>query len=143
MTVYTKPLPEPEETEVPYWEAVKRNELRAQKCLDCGEIWFPPNAACPECLSGNYEWTRLSGRGKVWSWVVFHQLYFSSFADDIPYNVIVVKLDEGPLMTSNMVECENEDIHCDMPVEVVFDDVTEEVTLPKFRPAIRIEPSKG
>ncbi len=135
MTEYTKPLPMPGEFDKPYWEAVKKHELRMQKCLDCGEIWFPPNFACPRCLSTNYGWVKLSGKGKVWSWAVFHQLYIRSFADDIPYNVIAVKLDEGPMMMSNMVECKNEDIKCDMPVEVVFDDITEEMALPKFKPA--------
>jgi len=135
MTEYTKPLPIPDEFDKPYWEAAKKHELRMQECLDCGEIWFPPSPVCPKCLSQNYEWAKLSGKGKVWSCVVFHQLYFPSFSDEIPYNVVAVKLDEGPLLTSNMVECKNEDIQCDMLVEVVFDDVTEIITLPKFKPA--------
>ena len=134
MTGYTKPLPIPEEFDKPYWQALKRHELKMQRCLDCGKIWFPPAPACPGCLSKDYEWAKLTGKGKVWSWVLFHHLYSPSFADDIPYNVIVVELEEGPLMTSNIVECNNEDIHCDMPVEVVFFDVTEDVTLPKFKP---------
>ncbi|MCD6154078.1 MAG: Zn-ribbon domain-containing OB-fold protein [Syntrophobacterales bacterium] len=134
MTQYTKPLPTPDDFDKPYWTALKKHELRMQKCVDCGEIWFPPTPVCPACLSHNHEWIKLSGKGKIWSWVFFHQLYFPSFSDEIPYNVVAVKLDEGPLMTSNMVECKNEDIRCDMRVEVFFDDVTDLVTLPKFRP---------
>ena len=135
MTQYTKPLPIPDDFDRPYWAALKKHELRTQKCLDCGEIWFPPNPVCPKCLSHNHEWIKLGGKGKVWSWVIFHQRYFPSFSDEIPYNVVAVKLDEGPLITSNMVECNNEDIQCDMLVEVFFDDVTELITLPKFKPA--------
>ena len=137
MVGYSKPLPKPDKCDMPYWETLKKHELRMQACLECGEIWFPPNPACPRCLSKDYKWAKLSGKGKVWSWVIFHQLYFESFADDIPYNVIVVKLDEGPIITSNMVECRDEDIECNMPVEVVFDDVTENMTLPRFRPTER------
>ena len=138
-TEYNKPLPIPDIFDKPYWEAVKKHELRMQKCLNCAEIWFPPNPICPKCISKNYKWTTLSGKGKVWSFIVFHQLYFPSFSDEVPYNVVAVKLIEGPLMTSNMVECKNEDIHCDMLVEVTFDDVTERITLPKFKPACSMQ----
>ena len=131
---YTKPLPRPQAMDMPYWEGLKKRELRMQKCRDCGKVWFPPAFGCPQCLSTNYEWAKLSGKGKVWSWSVFYQVYYQSFAKDIPYNVIQVQVDEGPIMISNMVECKNEDLKCDMRVEIVFDDVTPEVTLPKFRP---------
>ena len=132
-TEYKKPLPSPTALDAPFWQAAKAGELRLQKCADCGYIWYPPSFGCPKCLSTNYEWAKMSGKGKIWSWVVFHQLYFQSFSEEIPYNVIVVQLEEGPLMTSNMVEIKNEDIKCDMPVEVVFDAVTPEITLPKFK----------
>ncbi len=131
---YTKPLPRPQALDLPYWEGLKKRELRMQKCRDCGHVWFPPGPGCPKCLSTHFEWARLSGKGKVWSWSVFYQVYYKSFAPDIPYNVIQVKVDEGPIVISSMVECRNEDLKCDMPVEIVFDDVTPEVTLPKFRP---------
>ncbi len=131
---YMKPLPRPQALDMPYWEGLKKRELRMQKCSDCGHIWFPPAPGCPKCLSTNYEWAKLSGKGKVWSWSIFYQVYYKSFADEIPYNVIQVQVEEGPIMISNMVECKNEDIKCDMPVEIVFDDVTEQVTLPKFKP---------
>ena len=72
--------------------------------------------------------------GVVNSWVVFHQAYFSSFKDDIPYSVAEVELEEGTRLLTNLVEVANEDIAIGMPVEVVFDDVTNEVTLAKFRP---------
>jgi hypothetical protein len=87
------------------------------------------------CWSHNFAWQTLSGRGKVNSWVVFHQAYFSSFKDEIPYNVAEVELEEGPRLLTNLVAIDNDDITIDMPVEIIFDDVTEEVTLAKFRPA--------
>jgi hypothetical protein len=131
---YTKPLPRPHAQDLPYWEALKKRELRMQKCRDCGHIWHPPAFGCPKCLSVNYDWAKLSGKGKVWTWSVFHYVYYKSFVPDIPYNVIQVKLEEGPIMISSMVECKNEELKCDMPVEIVFDDVTESVTLPRFKP---------
>ena len=80
------------------------------------------------------DWTRVSGKGQVFTFVVYHMPYHPAWKDSIPYNVAWIKLDEGPLLMSNVVECGNEDLYIGMPVEVVFDDVTEEVTLPKFRP---------
>lgn len=134
MTEYKKPLPAITDINRPFWEATKRHELVAQRCPSCHHLWLPPTGVCPRCLSPNYKWVRLSGRGKVWSWVVFHQAFFKSFLDDIPYNVAYVELEEGPMLTTNLVDVRNEDIRVGMPVEVVFQDVTEEVTLPRFRP---------
>jgi hypothetical protein len=134
MGEYQKPLPEINDENRPYWEAARRHELVLQKCLDCGQFRFPPARVCPRCLSMNDEWARVSGQGRVYTWTVFHQVYHPAFKDDVPYNVAVIRLDEGPQLISNIVNCKNEDIQMDMPVEVVFDDVTDEVTLPKFRP---------
>jgi uncharacterized OB-fold protein len=88
---------------------------------------------CPHCLSEELEWKRLSGRGKVSTWVIFHRNWFPEFAADVPYAVVQVELTEGPRLTSNLVGVANEDIRVGMPVEVVFDDVTPAVTLPRFR----------
>lgn len=134
MSQYTKPLPVLTENSRPFWEATKRHELAAQKCSQCGELWLPPTGVCPKCLSTDFKWVKLSGKGKVWSWVVFHQTFFKSFADDVPYNVVYVELDEGPMITSSLIDIRNEDVRMGLPVEVVFQDVTAEVTLHKFRP---------
>ncbi len=132
---YEKPLPQPTAIDAPYWESLRKHELRLPRCRDCGHVFFPPNKVhCPRCLSDRLEWARMSGRGRVWSWVVFHQRYFSSFANDIPYVVAFIELDEGPRLMSTLVECSRDEIRCDMPVEVVFDDITPEFTIPKFRP---------
>jgi hypothetical protein len=85
-------------------------------------------------MSTNTEWARVSGRGKVYSWTIFHYLYHPAFSQDIPYNVAIVELEEGPRMHTNIVGCSNEDIYIDMPVEVVFEDISEEIALPKFKP---------
>jgi hypothetical protein len=76
----------------------------------------------------------LSGIGKVYCFIVFRLAYHEAYRDDIPYVVAIIELDEGPRMESNIIDCKIEDIKIGMPVEVVFDDVTEEVALPKFKP---------
>lgn len=131
---YAKPLPRPNRLSQPFWDGTKRHELLLQKCNDCGHVWFPPSQRCPKCLSTEYEWSKASGRGKVWSWIVMWQRYFPAFEADIPYNVAYVELEEGPRLMTNIVGCDNDAIHCDMAVEVVFEDVTSEISLPKFCP---------
>jgi uncharacterized protein len=76
----------------------------------------------------------MSGRGKVASWVVFHKVYHPGFAKDAPYNVTLVELEEGPRLISSIVGIPNDKIHMNMALEFVFDDVTTDVTLPRFRP---------
>ncbi len=134
MAEYKKPLPAISSLSRPYWEGLKRRELHMQRCSDCGKVWYPPAPFCPACWSRNVTWQKLSGRGKVNSWVIFHQAYFSSFKDDIPYNVAEVELEEGPRLLTNLVAIDNADIEIGMLVEIVFEDVTDEVTLAKFRP---------
>ncbi|MCS6926757.1 MAG: Zn-ribbon domain-containing OB-fold protein [Candidatus Binatia bacterium] len=134
MTTYTKPLPAISSLNRPYWEALKRHELKLQRCTECGKVWYPPAPFCPACWSDAVTWQRLSGRGRVNSWVVFHQAYFPSFQDDLPYNVAEVELEEGPRLLTNLVGVDLAEIRIGMPVEVVFEDVTPEITLAKFRP---------
>jgi uncharacterized OB-fold protein len=132
---YDKPLPAINEDTASYWEYCRKHELRMQKCQQCGYIRFPASIVCPKCHSLEAEWTRLSGKGRVYSFIVYRQVYHPSYKDDIPYAVAIIQLDEGPRMESNIIGCEMEDIKIDMPVEVSFDDVTDEISLPKFRPA--------
>lgn len=134
-TPYTKPLPTPSEESVPFWEGCKRHELLIQKCSQCGAHWFPPSVMCRECLSTEWTHVQASGKGRVYTFAIYHRVYHPSFADDVPYAIGVVELEEGPRMTTNIVGCAPHDVYCEMPVEVVFDDVTDEVTLFKFQPA--------
>ena len=131
---YAKPLPVPTSDSQPFWEACRRHEFRLQRCRACGNFWFPPSSMCQECLSEAWDWTLASGRGTVFSYVVMHRVYHPGFAGDVPYTVAVIALEEGPRFLSNLVDCRPEEVSVGMPVEVVFDDVTAEHTLPKFRP---------
>lgn len=131
---YQKPLPFVSEVNRPYWDAARRHELVLQRCQECGHYRYPPGDTCPRCLSDRLAWVKVSGRGSIYTWVVFHQVYHQAFANDAPYAVVVVQLEEGVRLVTNLVDCKTEDIEIGMAVEVVFDDVTEEITLPKFRP---------
>ncbi len=134
-TEYKLPLPQPNVDDKAFWEGCKRHELLLQKCSQCGKVRYYPEPFCPKCLSDKKESVKASGKGTVWSWTTTTHAFGPRFKDVVPYTVVVVKLAEGLRMTSNLIDCKPEDIRVDMPVEVVFDDVTPEVTLPKFRPA--------
>ncbi len=134
MKEYKKPLPQPSPWSKPFWDGCKRREFLIQKCKDCERSIFYPKLFCPNCLSDNLEWVRATGRGKVYSYTVIHSYQPTEFEEDVPYVVAVIDLEEGVRMMSNIIECSPEMVKCDMEVEVVFDDVTEEITLPKFKP---------
>ncbi len=134
MTDYQKQLPQISSSDQPFWDAARKHELLAYRCLNCG-TYYSQVTMCNACSAPHMQWVKVSGKGQVFTFCVFHQLYHPAWKGDAPYNVAWVKLDEGPLLMTNIVDCANKDIHVGMPVEVVFDDVTEEVTLPKFSPA--------
>jgi uncharacterized OB-fold protein len=132
---YEKPLPELNDENRPFWDGLReRATLTMQKCDACGHIRYPIGRICPSCLAPGATWTGLSGRGEVLSRIVFHQVYNQAFAGDVPYNVVLVQLDEGPRMFSNVVGVPNEDVVVGMRVRLHCDPVTPEVTIPRFVP---------
>jgi len=133
MSDYAKPLPAITDENREFWEGAKKGTLRMQKCVACGHIRYPVSPVCPKCLAYETQWTDLCGRGVVFSYVVFHQLYDKAFEKDIPYNVALVQLEEGPRMYANIVGVDNDAVKIGDKVEAVFDPVTPEVTIPRFR----------
>ena len=133
MAEYSKPLPVIETWNAPYWQAAKRHEFVAQKCQACGYVHLPPGPVCTNCLSADQDWVWLSGKGTIYSYGIYYQLWHPGFKADIPYNVALIELAEGPQIISQVVGCRNEELGCGLEVEVVFDDVTPEISLPKFR----------
>ncbi|MGW0810875.1 Zn-ribbon domain-containing OB-fold protein [Nonomuraea sp. NPDC002799] len=135
MTSYAKPLPELTEETRPFWDALRQSgTLTLQKCGRCAHLRYPISRICPECLSKEFAWVPLSGRGEVMSRIVFHQVYNKAFADDVPYNVVLVRLDEGPRMFSNVVGVPNDEVQVGLRVRLHCDAVTEAVTIPRFTP---------
>ena len=132
---YRKPLPHIDEENRPWWEAVQRHELYVQKCRECGDLRFHPRALCTSCLSPRTEWIRCKGAGKIYTFTLTNQNQAGGFRDALPYVMAWVEIDEGLKMLTNIVDCPPEQVKIGMPVEAVFDDVTPEVTLVKFRPA--------
>ena len=144
VTEYKKPLPRfYSKLAREFYEGCKRHELLVQKCKSCGKFRFPPQLGCPWCGSKESEWTKASGEGKVFTFTVIpgfepRAVPMASWpADGYPINVVIVELPDagGVHMASNLVDCKPEDIKAGMPVKVVFEDVTQEITLPKFKPA--------
>ena len=130
---YHKPLPQPNADTKPFWDGCKQHQLRFQKCRDCQHVRWPPSIICPRCHSQDTEWITASGRGKVYTFTAYHQAFHQSFRNDLPYITAIIELEEGPHLLSNIVGCSPQEVKCDMPVEVVWEDITEEFTLPKFR----------
>ena len=132
---YAKPLPRIDEESKGFWEGCQRRELYLQRCRACGTVRHYPRALCPNCLSDRTERMRASGKGTVYTFTVTHQNQSPGFRDGLPYVMAYIELAEGVRMLTNIVDCAPDAVRIGMPVEVVFDDVTPAVTLPKFRPA--------
>lgn len=135
-TEYSKPLPRPLDPALtqPFWEAAKRHELVMPRCKTCDHMFFYPRSECPRCLAPNLEWVRVSGRGRLHSYTIVYQPANAAFRADAPHIYAVVQLDEGPRLVSNVVQCNPDDVRVDMPLVAVFDDVTADWTLVKFKP---------
>ncbi len=134
MADYPKPLPHPNAISRPFWEAAKRHELMLQRCRQCGIYIYYPRTLCPKDLSSDLEWVRVSGRGQVHSYAIAETPTHPAFAQDVPYVIAIVELDEGPRMTTNIVGCPPSEVRVGMRVKAYFDDVSPEVTLVKFQP---------
>lgn len=135
--VLERPSPTPTEETAPFWEGVERRELLLQVCSSCGMWQFPPSPACTSCLADELEWKAARGLGSVFSFAVYHKAFHPAFAEEVPYVVADIELDEGPIMLSNVVGCPPGDVHVGMRVKVVFEQVDERVRLPRFVPDAR------
>ena len=128
-----KPKPRPAPESLPYWQAAREHRLALPKCEDCQKFWFPPSRTCPHCLSANFSFQNVSGKGKIFSFVTFHRVYRPAFTNDVPYVVALIELDEGPRLLSNIMGVTHDQVKCEMRVEVVFDDYDEDISIPKFK----------
>lgn len=132
---YKGPIPKPTPETLPFWEGTRRGKLLLQFCRSCRQHYFYPRPLCRHCLSRDVEWVEASGRGRLHTYVISMRPGRSAPLPP-PYIVAIVELDEGPRLMSNLVgvEPDPERIPCDMPVEVVFEAISDEITLPRFRP---------
>ena len=130
---YQLPLPARIGLAEEFYQYCKLHELRFQRCTDCGAWRHLPRPMCGECGSFNYEWAPSAGKGKVYSWITVVQPMVPAFNDAVPYTVPLVDLDEGVRMVAIIQDVAPEAMQLGMSVEVVFEDVTPEITLPRFR----------
>lgn len=131
--MYDKPLPVIDSESRPYWDALKQHRLTLKRCQDCGKHHFYPRALCPHCHSDAVEWVEARGTGTIYSFTIARRPAGPAFKADTPYVVAVVELDEGARMMSNIVTDKVDAVRIGQHVSVQYEDVTEEVTLPKFR----------
>ena len=135
MSGYRKPLPRLDGPNRPFWEGARDGRLMLQRCLECGTWRFPAAPCCAACRSGRSEWRAASGRATLHSFCRFHKPYFDGFAEELPYTVIQVRLEEGVELFSSLVGLVDGRIVVGMKLRACFDRVTEAGTLVKFAPA--------
>lgn len=127
-------LPRPKPGTQSYWDACSRHELNIQHCSECDSYQFYPRIICSQCSSRAVDWVRASGRGKVLTWSVIRRAVSEAYAGEVPYVIALIELQEGPVMMSKLSDCEPESVSAGMPVEVSFEDWSEQVTMPVFIP---------
>jgi len=132
---YRKPVPEPDESSQPFFDATLRGELLLQRCSRCGTWMWPYRPRCISCMSGELVWAPSQGTGTLYSYTLVHQLFHPGFADEIPYNVAMVDLAEGVRMITNVVGVADDELRIGMPLVVTFERISDALALPKFRPA--------
>ena len=129
---YQRPLPRRQGPAGEFYEFCHKHELRFQRCGDCGTWRHIPRDMCAKCGSFHWRWEKSSGRGKVFSWTTVMQPMLPQFAE-VPYSPVIIEMEEGVRMLSWLRDLKPEELKLDLPVEVAFEDVTPEVTLPMFR----------
>ena len=134
MSQNQKPIPVIQPWTREFWKATKKGDLLIQQCQDCNSNIFFPKKVCPECWSGNLDWQKASGKATVYTFTVMRDMVEPRFMGDLPYVIAMVDLDEGIRMTTRIVNCNPDDVEIGMNVEVVFEEVSPECSLPMFQP---------
>jgi uncharacterized OB-fold protein len=129
---YAKPLPEPTRDSRPYWDALREGRLMIQQCAACGKLRHYPRPVCDGCYSMETTWRQMSGRGTVHSWTVAHHPFHPGFKSELPYVLVTVDLDEGVRMLAQLRGVEPDALAVGLPVTMVAERVTDELTLPVF-----------
>ena len=133
-----RPLPQPITPEArPYWDGLREHRLLLPRCRDCGKAFFYPRVLCPFCHGAAIDWIQASGRGRLYSFEIAYQTINKAFKVKPPYVLAMVELEEGPRMMSNLINVAADPavLRCDMPVEIVFHQLTDDITVPLFQPA--------
>ena len=131
------PSPMADTITLPWWQHAAKHRLVVQRCTDCGATRIPPSPVCAKCGSEASEWKEVSGRGEVYTFTAVHR----AIAPDqpIPTIIAVISLEGsgGQRILSNLVNVEPEKIEIGMPVEVVWEDMSDDLAVPRFQPVAR------
>lgn len=128
-----KNLPRPTSETQAYWDAAKEHRLLIQQCGDCNTYQFYPRPMCTHCMSSNVDWVEAGGGGTLVSFTVIGRAISKAYADENSSVLALVKLAEGPQMMTNIVDCDPADLAIGDAVTVVFEDWTDEISVPKFK----------
>jgi uncharacterized OB-fold protein len=126
--------PQPDQDSKPYWEYLHEHKAHLQKCRKCGRFRFPPNPSCPHCGTLGGDWTPISGRGKVYSWIVIRHPVDPRLATEVPFTVALVELEEGVRMIGRLAGLDQSQVTAGMPVKARYDDIDNAFTLVNFEP---------
>ena len=128
-----------------YWRLrEQRYHLTGVKCLDCGNLIFPPKKVCPKCKSRNLEAYKFPKKGTVYSFTTIYQAV-EAFEQNVPYVVAIIELEKGVRITAQLTDIKGVDIEIGMPVEMVIRKIYEEGEKGpihygyKFRPLFRMK----
>ena len=125
-------LPDPDEDSFEFWEGLKQGRLLTQACNICSQMNYPPMVMCSECGSFNFQWREIEGGGVLYSYVVTHQPIHPSLVDYTPFLTALIELDEGPRITSNIVNIQPEEAEIGMRLRLELFEVNPQITLPLF-----------
>jgi uncharacterized OB-fold protein len=130
------PRPDPQNDDAArFWRALAEGELRIQRCTACSAFRHPPRPVCAQCGARESEAVAVAGTGEVWSFTVIHPPTLPAFADRTPYAAVVVRLDEGVFLVSNLVDAPVDEIAIGTRVELAITQVEADLALPLFRRA--------
>jgi uncharacterized protein len=127
-------LPTPDAETQPFWEAAKDGRFLVRHCLDCDEYHFYPRPFCPKCWGERVEWVEASGRAVLYTYSIVVSNDLPPFNERVPYVAAVVDLEEGPRVMTNVVHCDFDDLRVGMRVQVDYRAISDDVTIPVFRP---------
>ncbi|CAN5292848.1 hypothetical protein BH09ACT5_BH09ACT5_17770 [soil metagenome] len=131
----TRPLPTITADNEEFWKSTKAHATKLQRCNVCGNFWYYPGPVCHHCGAQDWTWTAVSGKGTIYSFSVLERAKGNPYENDVPIAIVLVRLEEGPVIMSNLFDYEPADLAIDARVEMTYEDVNDEVTLPVFVPA--------
>lgn len=131
----TRPIPVPNEWTQPFWDAARRGVLELQRCQSCGHFQHPPYATCVQCIGTDLKFEAVRGAGAIYAYTIMYHTGDKRFASAVPYASIIVELDNAPgaLLCGNLLEAPYTEAKVGRRVEVVFEKLNDDITLPQFR----------